>query len=233
MQAQTFNLLRGGVVLDSGEERGADRASFNGFVPGSSMHEPKQKQPTTMTMTNLIHGLAVVGKNNEPLYLYGCNSQEADAADDTFGFDSIHKQQPGRSLSYQHQLVLFAALDHLQDTIYFPNRTACQMPIIKQPHKEIPHYVGKIWQDDDQGDEGNNRRAVFGYVTATNVNFLVLVDNQVKEDCVQVLLQKLHAAYIRYLLNPFTNTKGYILESPSFDRAVEQAVQEASSVVVE
>jgi Sedlin, N-terminal conserved region len=201
-------------------------------------------------MTKLeVLGVAVIGKNNEPLYLCDCaaaaaamapspssEQQQQQQHTDPFGFASMASEQQRMSLPLRHQIVLHAALDGLNDLVHYGGRGG-QMPVIKNPTPNVPHWVGKLYEDSNSDNDDDGGTVVYGYVTATNIKFLVLtggtsgaagsakakLPNNPDLKRLQALLRELHQAYIGTIANPFSQTRGPIV-STRFDETVRRAV---------
>lgn len=132
-----------------------------------------------------MRGIAIVGKNNEPLYLWENGSS---------------------SMSVPLQIKVFASLDYLEDNIVVVNPNG-QMPISKKNTR----FLGAI-------SDG-----IYAYITATNIKFLLVSDDQQVE--FPQLMQELHEQYIQHIMNPFNDTKGPI-QSKRFDERIESLLKD-------
>ena len=184
----------------------------------------------------LITGIAIVGKNNEPIYLCDCANSKGDGAatmanggdnnnneTDPFGFAETLSEQRC-SLPLQLQLVACAALDSL-DELLTTSGPANQQPVIKKPSASMPNWVGLLIRQDGQ--------SVYGYVTATNIKFLALTNGRSEAKVVHAFLKEIHQHFIAYVMNPFSNTRGPVT-SRLFDEQVRRSaakVQTPEAVV--
>ena len=172
-----------------------------------------------------VLGLAILGKNNEPLYLCDTtfalddvdnNSDTNAESDDLFGFSEKLREQR-HSLPLRYQLFVHAALDWLEEEVDLQNGL---MPVLIS-NKQHPHWLGLLYNVDDGGP------SVYGYITATNIKFLLLLAKYEKNDenKVKDLLADIHQSYIAYVMNPFSNATGFI-ESPGFDEKIKVFVRQ-------
>jgi hypothetical protein len=116
---------------------------------------------------------------------------------------------------------MHAALDCYEEMVI--TGITGQMPVIKQ-NSDCKHYVGKLLVEDD----GNV--VVYGYVTATNIKFLVLTQGEIDEKAMKTFFKQLHSHYIAYVMNPFCDTRGPIV-SDRFDAQVKLSVARIQAVV--
>lgn len=132
--------------------------------------------PATLT------GIAIIGKNNEPLYLCDCHKESSsDAAaniEDPFDFKQALTEQRN-SMSLQLQLVVYAALDSLEEMV--STGQTKQQPIIKKPNVAMTNWVGLLLELDGQ--------AVYSSVTATNIKFFALTEGRSEVKVIQGLLK--------------------------------------------
>jgi hypothetical protein len=179
-------------------------------------------------------GIAVIGKNNEPLYACDCTRHHPSPPDDepeeqdVFGFlESARTGDFYQSLPIQHQFLVHAALDRLDELVHTTNSgtTAPQklsgMPVRRKPNPSMgPHWLGVLLNVADEWQ-------VHGYITATNIKFLALttaapVDQQVKK-----VLESVHTLFIRYAMNSFHDVRELgTIRSPRFDQGIREAVQQ-------
>jgi len=204
-----------------------------------------------MSPLSLI-GLAVVGKNNEPIYMCDCtrlsdehgagsstnpaSSSPAEEVNDVFGFLE-GSQELGESLPIQHRFLVHAALDQVEElvvtTVGFATNAAgtrrySGMPVRKNPMPSMgPHWLGVLL---DLADEWQ----VHGYVTATNMKLFALTRR--REPHVKVtpadglkvrsLLERVHSLFIAYAMNPFQEMRDLkSIRSPRFDKGIRDAVR--------
>lgn len=213
-------------------------------------------------------GIAIVGKKNEPLYLCDCTNLRSDddqepvfspeqepsasgagAPEDPFGFlQSSSTTVQGQSLEMEQQFIVHAALDRLEEQVgaskpdgTMPlrkvSRNASAVPATptkKSSAHALPsgQYLGLLTVHDETS-------AVYGYVTATNIKFLALLEHpsggtssrtrdllQEQSKAARTLFTTLHAHYISYIMNPFRSLKEDRIESASLDRNVRRAVRD-------
>jgi len=173
-----------------------------------------------------LTGIAIIGKNNEPLYLRDCSenepnqhssSDDVNAAkegdQDPFGF-SQSLSEPRSSMPLQLQLVAYAALDSL-DEVLVTGQTK-QQPVIKKSISSLPNWVGLLLELDEQ--------AVYGYVSATNIKYLALTKGKSEVKVMHAFLKEIHQHFISYIMNPFANTRGPIT-STLFDEQVRKSAE--------
>jgi hypothetical protein len=192
-------------------------------------------------------GLAIIGKNNEPLYLCDCDFDGAtsgtstpttrsdtttDNDNDRFGFaDATRARGLRDSLSLERQFMMHAALDRLEEITGAAGHGPHNGSMVGRNMTvtaSSPHWMGLLTHVDDE-------LSVYGYVTATNIKFLALIsidsdnDNNsktaVKPSDVQKFLTQTHEHYVSYLMNPFSKLNQPI-DSRKFDTHIQAAVQE-------
>ena len=174
-----------------------------------------------------LKGIAIVGKSNEPLYMCDCLRLSADSSgsncstipqeeNDHFGFAGAHTEQRN-SLPLQSQIIMHAALDCLEENVQALANG--QMPVIRNPTRSAPHWVGLLLEADGQ--------AVYGYITATNIKFLALTGGKCDPKVLQRLMGELHQHYSAHVNNPFSNTRGPII-SKQFDERIATSVAEVT-----
>lgn len=187
-------------------------------------------------------GLAVVGRENEPLYLrdFGADSLSAPAeaappptdaedadASDPFGFFNREGRGANDSCSLRHQFIIHAALDRFEEMTG-------------------PSSGGR-WRT--PGAVGNNAMwvgllcpmeevRVYGYLTNTGIKFLVLVEDEdemmiqsgdtnkqtsARDKDLKAFMVVLHDLFVEYTLNPFSKLRGKI-SSRRFDDGVLKCV---------
>mmetsp|Transcript_10964 Transcript_10964/g.23722 ORF Transcript_10964/g.23722 Transcript_10964/m.23722 type:complete len:202 (-) Transcript_10964:193-798(-) len=186
--------------------------------------------------------LAVVGRDNEPLYLRDfVTNHPADAAvdlrddatdterqqqqndDDAFGFFNSEGRGANDSCSLRHQFIIHAALDRFEEM--------------------TGSSSGGRWRT--PGAVGNNAMwvgllcpieevRVYGYLTNTGIKFLVLVEDEddgqdsnqtsARDKDLKAFMVLLHDLFVEYTLNPFSKLRGKI-SSNRFDVGVQKYVQ--------
>lgn len=187
---------------------------------------------------------------------------------DPFGFlqSTTASTAQGNSLNMEQQFVLHAALDRLEEHVG-SSKPDGTMPLRKSIRRvnssgtstaTTTSSSGSTSAPSSSGKKSTNNSysrpsgqwlglltvqdeasAVYGYVTATNIKFLALLEHptgatshQTKEmsqeqsRAVRTLLTTLHGHYITYLLNPFQPIGEINLDSDSsFNRKVRTAVK--------
>lgn len=187
--------------------------------------------------------LAIVGRDNEPLYLRDFGTNPADAAvdlrgvdsdtdteqqhqqndDDAFGFFNREGRSANDSCSLRHQFIIHAAIDRFEEM--------------------TGSSSGGRWRT--PGAVGNNAMwvgllcpieevKVYGYLTNTGIKFLVLVEDEddgqdsnqtsARDKDLKAFMVLLHDLFVEYTLNPFSKLRGKI-SSKKFDVGVQKCVQ--------
>lgn len=205
-----------------------------------------------MSSLSLV-GLAVVGKNNNPLYACDCERLLSDykppekGDTDVFGIAESSRQGPqATSLAIPHQFLIHAALDRLDEIVHItttgkslPYRLS-GMPVRRKPNPTLgPHWLGILLTVRDEWN-------VYGYISATNVKFFALTSTttaiakkqsesegtptlEQQEKVIQSFLERAHSLFIRYAMNSFAEIRDIsTIESPSFDLGVRNSVLQYS-----
>ena len=203
-------------------------------------------------------GIAIIGKSNEPLYLCDCEkikegedptfgaetqtTEDESAKGDYFGFgltsDTVSSKNQGQSLSMEHQLLLHASLDPLEEMIG-TSKLDGTMPLRR--NNNYSAWLGLLTILDGTW-------AVYGHVSATNIKFLALCDTgsvpgqspwtdysaktstssssvfSNPEQNIKKLLSNLHKSYADYITNPFSKPTEPILNSANFHKNVRQSI---------
>lgn len=179
-------------------------------------------------------GLAVVGKNNEPLYVCDCTLLSSSPAtmnnnpeDDVFGFlENARTGDLAQSLPIQHQFLVHAALDRLDEILNVtksPPELGVKlsgMPVRRKPNPSMgPHWLGVLLNVADEWK-------VYGHVTATNMKIFALTTAESKDDeRVKIFLEQIHSLVIAYIMNCFHSVREFgAIRSQRFDRGVKDAV---------
>ena len=175
--------------------------------------------------------LAIIGKNNVPLYLHEFhdNRREKDAAiteEELFGLPSRRsdstpsKEQQNNKCSLRQQFVLHAALDRFEQLAGPAPGCGWRTPGVTGNEAM---WVGLLCPA-----EGDLR--VYGYQTTTLIKFLLTVeddaaigDQRTVDETIKRLCIKLHRLYVEYTLNPFSPISGPI-ESSRFTKKVKDCV---------
>ena len=189
--------------------------------------------------------------------------QQTTNTEDPFGFLQPSSTAQGKSLEMEQQFILHAALDRLEEQVgaskpdgTMPLRKAVRSGVgggtatststptpATTPNKKSTRqplgppagqWLGLLTVPDEAS-------AVYGYVTATNVKFLVLLQQQSnagatstsssqmkkilqqQTKAVHKLCTMLHGHYITYLMNPFSKIDN-LVSSASLDRNIRRAV---------
>ena len=226
-----------------------------------------------------VLGLAILGKKNEPLYL--CDTvrlvnSKVDSSVQNHRIDNHHSNNNNNttndnlsktttttvdsvthcsSLSLNHQLIMYAALDCFDEVVDTQNGL---MPVLRnnsttnnnnnntlQQQQQNPHWLGLLYRVADMDGP-----AVYGYVTATNIKFFILVTtaavvtpppNKMRqqqheqhhedehktrvEPNYKGMVADIHQAYISYVMNPFNQMDG-TLHSNQFDTKIQKILLE-------
>ena len=156
-------------------------------------------------------GLAIIGRQNEPLYLCDgariLKERELEIARD-IGVESAPspsaQESPdesvdplgiaglttggglGASLNFGNRLLIHSALDQLEESIV---TTEVGLPV---PIRGAANggYLGVLSKVDEE-------KWVYGYITATNIKFLVLTESSAKEAEIRNVLSDIHEQYVR------------------------------------
>lgn len=193
-------------------------------------------------------GLAIIGKNNEPLYLCDCeevlahyvksrsgsmSSDELEVdedietsppVNDAFGFGSITcSKLPVDSLPLDRQWMMYAALDRIQEMLLAGSTATTNVVVGKNVGNSStqPHWVGQLFCSD--------KYAVFGHVTATNLKLLALTKHPTDDEpAVRQFLAAVHSTFIRYVMNPFVDVlkQPPTIMSSTFDQGVQKAIHD-------
>ncbi|CAB9508042.1 trafficking protein particle complex [Seminavis robusta] len=162
--------------------------------------------------------LAIVGKNNEPLYLCDCDfdkENKEDSAvnedDDIFGFASETTKGAESALSLDNEFLMYAALDYLEEALGIH-------PGLPSRRQTGSHWIGYLCP---MGDA-----KCYGYATATNAKFIAMATNDVSESKLKILFNSLHDLYVKHTMNPFSKIGGKIVSSQKFSQGVKDAVAE-------
>mmetsp|Transcript_27457 Transcript_27457/g.38639 ORF Transcript_27457/g.38639 Transcript_27457/m.38639 type:complete len:187 (+) Transcript_27457:35-595(+) len=170
--------------------------------------------------------LAVLGKENEPLYLrdvtrdFESDDEEklAEEKEDYFGFAS-NSETTENHLALRLEFMMHASLDKLEDiTGQFPGRR-WRNPGVTGPDA---NWIGHLCPMEDT--------RIYGYITTTNVKFLAMIEDSPegihpsREGELKSLFSTVHELYVQYTLNPFSQIKEKI-KSERFDEGVNACVE--------
>lgn len=174
-------------------------------------------------------GIAILGKKNEPLYLSDCarmidenapsnivSDQHHAGDDDPFGFFStLSGDFPADNLPLEYRFMIHAALDQLHEHI---ETTQAGLPVTKG---RTGCWLGLLTQADEDA-------FVYGYISATNIKFMLLTRAGAKRQELRAFLTIVHELYIAYTMNPFAPTDAPI-RSKRFDEALRSEVRDYDS----
>mmetsp|Transcript_9429 Transcript_9429/g.11842 ORF Transcript_9429/g.11842 Transcript_9429/m.11842 type:complete len:203 (-) Transcript_9429:259-867(-) len=182
--------------------------------------------------------LAVVGKENVPLYLRdfvsrqdpllyseGGEGEEEENSDgeeelgDPFGFFESKKSKANDSSSLKNQFIIHSALDRFDEL----TRPEC----MKDRPTIGPNsmYIGVLGCFDEL--------KVYGYNTSTKTKFMAAVEDSihdenqhfVREAGLKALFANMHELYVEYNLNPFSSVREREkISSRRFDNGVRELV---------
>jgi hypothetical protein len=187
-------------------------------------------------------GLAIIGRQNEPLYLCDCarvleearqqrnrNTGPADPendsaatatsltrADDGDADDPFGFREAAKSCDLGQSL----SMDHCFQLHAALDRLE---EVIETSAAGLPVTKGRTGHWLDLLSE--LEQSVYGHITATNIKFLVLVQPPVKESDVRLFLHVIHDSFITYTMNPFAQIEGRI-QSKRFDQNIREAVRD-------
>lgn len=169
--------------------------------------------------------LAIVGKDNTPLYLRDFdsnpsiyeNSHEHEATTDYFesfipGYDIFHGSKSSiylnDSMSLQNQFIMHSALDLFEEKI--------------PPCGSKTMWLGLLGSIDEC--------KIYGYLTSTKIKLMVSIhdvddgkDDLVREAGLKSLFSEIHNAFTQYTLNPLTKINSEI-KSSRFDTTLTEVV---------
>jgi len=174
---------------------------------------------------NLV-ALAVLSKENEPLYMTSDPSsnteEEPVVEEDAFGLSSYWNRSSPRELSLEHEFLLHQSLDRLEELLGRQYAGLSRRPGATTTGTDS-HWVGLI--SDMEG------YCIYAHVTATNIKFLALcrpnaiqMSTKEQEDPIKTLLEQVHEAYVKHMLNPFSQP-GTPIESKKFDQDILRAME--------
>jgi hypothetical protein len=164
--------------------------------------------------------IAVVGKENVPLYLRDFTAQEesslysgftdddedfgaqeTEEMEDPFGFFESKKSKPNDSSSLKHQVIVHSALDRFDELTKLENMK--DRPTVGLNSM----YIGLLGCYDEL--------KVYGYNTSTKTKFMATVEDSivdenqhfVREAGLKALFANIHELYVEYNLNPFSSIR--------------------------
>jgi Sedlin, N-terminal conserved region len=104
--------------------------------------------------------LAIVGKNNEPLYVHDMASQDDETNDDDvdiFGFSEVAAND---SLSFRNEFMMHASLDRLAEIAGSPSQ-------FRNRSGSNTKWIGLLCPMEDT--------CIYGYTTSTNIKLLAMI----------------------------------------------------------
>ncbi|GAX13716.1 hypothetical protein FisN_2Hh538 [Fistulifera solaris] len=158
-----------------------------------------------------VVSLAIVGKNNTPIYLREFDNVDAIDEAELFGLSLSTTSTVKQACSVRQQFILHAALDKFEQLAGPPPACAWRAPGVTGTDAML---VGFLCPVDDM--------RVYGYMTTTQIKFLLTVRDGYHED-IQKLFAKIHAIYVGHILNPFSPLNAPI-SSNRFDQQIQQTV---------
>lgn len=166
--------------------------------------------------------LAILGTNNEPLYLLDTSEKDDSSPsepEDCFGFTDPAWQKANRSstLSIQHEFMIHAALDRLEELLGGKQNTVARW-------QRGSRWIGVICRME--------HTEIYGYVTASNIKLLAMIRQDeiiplktTKESDIKLLFAKTHESYVKYTMNPFSTIRAKIDEPcGEFEKGVQSAI---------
>eukprot|EP01083_Nonionella_stella_P015382 43032_1 len=165
--------------------------------------------------------LAVVGKDNNPLYIrdFGSDSVYEPAPEqlteqDPFGFFESQASSLSESSSLKNQFIMHSALDRLEELTNDSSSTERSKAGLNSM------WIGLLGCFDEA--------KVYGYVTSTKIKFIASIEdieegngNFVREAGLKVLFANTHELYVEYTLNPFSQVRAQkMMSSQRFDNGV-------------
>eukprot|EP00591_Stephanopyxis_turris_P013341 CAMPEP_0195520848 /NCGR_PEP_ID=MMETSP0794_2-20130614/17581_1 /TAXON_ID=515487 /ORGANISM="Stephanopyxis turris, Strain CCMP 815" /LENGTH=191 /DNA_ID=CAMNT_0040650283 /DNA_START=42 /DNA_END=617 /DNA_ORIENTATION=- len=171
--------------------------------------------------------LALVGKDNEPMYMrdFGKIEETGDdrsdsADDDPFGFFSTNEKNRKGSMkesTLRNQFIVHSALDRFEELTGPTSGNRWRTP---GATGSDAMWVGLLCPIEDL--------RVYGYLTNTNIKILAVLEDtfepgqqqQARESTLKTLLANVHVLFVEYILNPFTNIKKSRIVSARFDEGV-------------
>ena len=202
---------------------------------GGHFSAPRPKVPKRTAMA--LVSVAVVGRDNEPLYLrdFGDGPSTADASDgdgdggeeeeDPFGFLGGGGRSPGESCSQRHTNMVHAGLDRVEELLRAGPLGPWRTPGAVGSANSM--WVGLLCTMDDM--------RLYGYLTNTGIKFLALVEDGrgsppeeekatlAREKDLKSLFVILHKLFVEYSMNPFSKLRGKI-SSRRFDEGLDECV---------
>eukprot|EP00977_Amphora_coffeiformis_P009124 scaffold2069_cov187-Amphora_coffeaeformis.AAC.41 len=197
-----------------------------------------EKRPIVGIMSAV--SLAIIGKGNEPLYLCEFGSDDELREDDAalFGLETPSSSSSNNNnnnnnnnsggegkrkmCSLRQEFILHAALDRFVELNGPPPGFAWRHNIAAQYQQQQqqvvpdPQFVGLLgpWED----------LRLYGWMTTTQIKFLVAIQDAEIDGDIVGLLRKLHQIYVEYRLNPLGPLTGPI-QSTRFDEKVRRTIE--------
>mmetsp|Transcript_25352 Transcript_25352/g.37435 ORF Transcript_25352/g.37435 Transcript_25352/m.37435 type:complete len:187 (+) Transcript_25352:14-574(+) len=175
---------------------------------------------------------AIVGKNNEPLFMKEFRDESATDAipeAELFGLtvstgntDGFSKR--AKECSLRQQFILHSALDRFEELAGPPPGFGWREP---GSTGTDAMWVGLLCPVEEM--------RVYGYMSTTKVKFLAVVEDLMPSQLIQhnvvdkevkKLMIMIHQLYIEYTLNPFSKIGDVKISSPKFDESVLECVSQ-------
>ena len=145
-----------------------------------------------------ILAVAVIGKENNPLYIHASGPKDAPLP---------HEEQ------VRYHLIMHTALDHVEERVAAQRQAAASgVP------ERMDMYLGMLYPIE--------QLRVYGLLTNCRVKLIAVVDDEEpKETELRALFRRLHALYVDAVSNPFHTYGSELDGSASFQRQVERIVE--------
>mmetsp|Transcript_733 Transcript_733/g.1348 ORF Transcript_733/g.1348 Transcript_733/m.1348 type:complete len:192 (-) Transcript_733:397-972(-) len=172
--------------------------------------------------------IAIVGKENSPLYLRDFDDDESSDSnhsvvgedeDDPFGFSSA-ETTVHESSSLQHQIMLHASLDMFEELTNPSNEKSWRSP---GATGSDAMWVGLLCQIEGM--------RIYGFLTCTNIKIIAMINDgadsgappPARDSQLKSVFATLHDLFVQHTLNPFSKLKEKI-SSVRFDNGVNKCV---------
>ena len=144
-----------------------------------------------------IVAVAVLGKDNNPLYIHAFGPKDAPLS---------HEQQ------MRFHLIVHTAIDYVEERVNVQRQSAASSGA------KLDMYLGMLYPIE--------QLRVYGLLTNCRVKLIAVVDDEEpKETELRALFRRLHALYVDAVSNPFHTYGSELDGSASFQRQVERIVE--------
>jgi hypothetical protein len=172
-----------------------------------------------------VVSLAIVGKNNQPLYVREF-VEEVDNISDEFVLFGISAPAPlslpsssNGTCSLKQEFLLLSALDRFEELAGPPPGYGWR----NQPGAD-GMFMGLL--------APVNELRIYGYCSTTNIKFFLVVEDEAlsgrhqgnADEDIKNLLKNIHKLYVEDILNPFKRLDDLMIVSTVFDRKVQKIV---------